>query len=254
MSPSWSRRGVSWKEDRRADGRARAHRRARTVPAAAGSQTDCSKASCRPTKSAFERRRITVLFADMVGFTDLAESLEPEELAEVLNGYLREMTAAVIACGGSVDNMIGDGVMAVFGAPEEMPEADQAWAAVRAAMEMQARCHGVGDVAPGPRHPRRSRHQGGRQHRTLHGGRVRERGDACVHGGGVRGQRRSATADRGRTRHDPLRLPYLRLGEGKVKARGTGSAHGERRPPPGRGVGDRRLGGVVVQSAGVVAR
>jgi PAS domain S-box-containing protein len=89
----------------------------------------------------FERRRITVLFADMVGFTDLAESLEPEELAEVLNGYLREMTAAVIAFGGSVDNLIGDGVMAVFGAPKAMPEAEQAWAAVRAAIEMRERCH-----------------------------------------------------------------------------------------------------------------
>ncbi len=91
-------------------------------------------------EESFERRRITVLFADMVGFTDLAESLEPEELAVVLNGYLREMTAAVIAFGGSVDNLIGDGVMAVFGAPKEMPEADQAWAAVQAAMEMHRRC------------------------------------------------------------------------------------------------------------------
>ena len=98
----------------------------------------------RPEEDSFERRRITVLFADMVGFTDLAESLEPEELAEVLNGYLREMTAAVIACGGSVDNLIGDGVMAVFGAPQEMPEAEQAWAAVQAAMEMQRRCRELG--------------------------------------------------------------------------------------------------------------
>jgi PAS domain S-box-containing protein len=83
----------------------------------------------------FERRRITVLFAD------LSESLEPEELAEVLNGYLREMTAAVIAHGGSLDNFIGDGVMAVFGAPQELPESEQAWAAVAAAMEMRQRCH-----------------------------------------------------------------------------------------------------------------
>lgn len=88
----------------------------------------------------FQRRRITVLFADMVGFTDLSESLEPEELAEVLNGYLREMTAVVLAHGGSLDNFIGDGVMAVFGAPQEQPEAEQAWAAVQAAMEMRARC------------------------------------------------------------------------------------------------------------------
>jgi len=91
-------------------------------------------------EESFERRRITVLFADMVGFTDLAESLEPEELAVVLNGCLREMTAAVIAFGGSVDSLIGDGVMAVFGAPKEMPEAEQAWAAVQAAMEMHRRC------------------------------------------------------------------------------------------------------------------
>ena len=95
----------------------------------------------RADAESFERRRITVLFADMVGFTDLAESLEPEELATVLNGYLREMTAAVIEFGGSVDNLIGDGVMAVFGAPKQMPEAEQAWAAVRAATEMRDRCH-----------------------------------------------------------------------------------------------------------------
>ena len=95
----------------------------------------------RTEEEAFERRRITVLFADMVGFTDLAESLEPEELAVVLNGYLREMSAAVIAFGGSVDNLIGDGVLAVFGAPKKMPEADQAWAAVRSAIEMRERCH-----------------------------------------------------------------------------------------------------------------
>ena len=94
----------------------------------------------------FERRRITVLFANMVGFTDLAESLEPEELADVLNGYLREMSAAVIACGGSVDNLIGDGVMAVFGAPKEMPEADQAWAAVQAGIQMHRRCDELADA------------------------------------------------------------------------------------------------------------
>ena len=98
---------------------------------------------------AFERRRITVLFADMVGFTDLAESLEPEELAEVLNGYLREMSAAVIAFGGSVDNLIGDGVMAVFGAPKQMPEAEQAWAAVQAATEMHRRCDELADALRG---------------------------------------------------------------------------------------------------------
>jgi class 3 adenylate cyclase len=80
----------------------------------------------------------------MVGFTDLSETLEPEELSEVLNAYLRQMTAAVVAHGGTLDNFIGDGIMAVFGAPEPMPEADQAWAAVGTAFEMRDRCRELG--------------------------------------------------------------------------------------------------------------
>ena len=90
-----------------------------------------------------ERRKVTVLFADMVGFTDLSDSLDAEELAEVLNEYLREMTAELVAHGGTLDNYIGDGLMAVFGAPEPMDEADQALAAVRAGVGMRDRARAV---------------------------------------------------------------------------------------------------------------
>jgi adenylate cyclase len=86
-----------------------------------------------------ERRKVTILFSDMVGFTDLADSLDPEELSEVLEEYLREMSAVLVAHGGTLDNYIGDGVMAVFGAPERMDERDQAWSAVRAALAMRSR-------------------------------------------------------------------------------------------------------------------
>lgn len=87
----------------------------------------------------FERRRLTLLFADMVGFTDLSETLEPEELSEVLNEYLREMTAVAVSYRGTLDNYIGDGLMVIFGAPERDEESVQAWAALRAAFEMKAR-------------------------------------------------------------------------------------------------------------------
>jgi adenylate cyclase len=87
----------------------------------------------------FERRKLTLLFADMVGFTDLSDTLEPEELSEVLNEYLREMTAVAVAHRGTLDNYIGDGLMVIFGAPIPEEEPAQAWSAVQAAFGMKAR-------------------------------------------------------------------------------------------------------------------
>jgi class 3 adenylate cyclase len=88
---------------------------------------------------ALSRRKVTILFADMVGFTDLSDSLDPEELAEVLDEYLRETTAALVAHGGTLDNYVGDGVMAVFGAPKPMEDREQAWSAVRAGLALRDR-------------------------------------------------------------------------------------------------------------------
>jgi len=87
----------------------------------------------------FERRKVTLLFADMVGFTDLSDKLEPEELAEVLNEYLREMTAEAVSQGGTLDNYIGDGLMVLFGAPKRAEESVQAWRALRTAFGMKVR-------------------------------------------------------------------------------------------------------------------
>ena len=91
----------------------------------------------------YERRKVTALFADMVGFTDLSDSLDPEELADVLDEYLREMGAVIVANGGTLDNYIGDGIMAVFGAPERAEEQAQAWSAVTAATQMRDRVREV---------------------------------------------------------------------------------------------------------------
>jgi class 3 adenylate cyclase len=97
----------------------------------------------------FERRKLTMLFADMVGFTDLSDTLEPEELSDVLNQYLREMTAVAVAHRGTLDNYIGDGLMVIFGAPVREEEADQAWSAVRAAFGMKARAEELTDAIRG---------------------------------------------------------------------------------------------------------
>lgn len=77
----------------------------------------------------------TVLFADLAGFTALAEKLTPAEVAELLEGYFTHAVEAIFAEGGTLDKFIGDCVMAFFGAPVEQP--DHALRAVRAAIEIQ---------------------------------------------------------------------------------------------------------------------
>jgi signal transduction histidine kinase/class 3 adenylate cyclase/DNA-binding CsgD family transcriptional regulator len=86
----------------------------------------------------FERRRVTVLFADMVGFTELSDRLEPEEVSLVVNDFLREMTAVAVGHGGTVDKFIGDEVMVLYGVPSPRDPETDAWAAVQSAWAMRA--------------------------------------------------------------------------------------------------------------------
>ena len=83
-----------------------------------------------------EPRRITVLFCDLVGFTNLSSQLEVVALAEILNEYLEAMTKAVFDRGGTVDKFLGDGVMAMFGAPEPLSCPEQARRAIATAKTM----------------------------------------------------------------------------------------------------------------------
>ena len=81
-----------------------------------------------------ERRQVTVLFADISGFTALSERLGAEQTHELLNRYFAVADAAVVGFGGAVDKHIGDAVMAVFGAP--VAHTDDPERAVRAAVEL----------------------------------------------------------------------------------------------------------------------
>jgi adenylate cyclase len=80
------------------------------------------------------RRLSTVLFSDLRGFTSFSERLEPDVVIEVLNNYLGSMSDAIMDEGGTLVCYMGDGIMAVFGAPLEQP--DHADRALRAAREM----------------------------------------------------------------------------------------------------------------------
>ena len=84
-----------------------------------------------------EKRELTVFFSDIRGFTTISEKLAPENLVELLNLYLGNMTDIVFSYDGMLDKYIGDAVMAVWGAP--LPQADHAQRACRATLEMFAR-------------------------------------------------------------------------------------------------------------------
>lgn len=94
----------------------------------------------RPEPPALGGRRqvITVLFADLQGFTPLAESVSPDQLVEILNRYLQTVADALARNGGTLDKFMGDGVMGFFNAPA--PQTDHADRAVRAAEEIVIAC------------------------------------------------------------------------------------------------------------------
>ena len=82
-----------------------------------------------------ERRVVTVLFADVVGFTGLAEHLDPEQVKRMIDRCMERLVGDITAFGGTVDKILGDGVLALFGAP--VAHEDDAERAVRAALRMQ---------------------------------------------------------------------------------------------------------------------
>lgn len=93
-----------------------------------------------------ERRKLTLVFSDVVGFTDLSDELDAEELAAFLNEYLSEMTVIADRFGATVNQLVGDGMMIFFGAPTATDDRDHALRAVRMAIEMQRHMAALRDV------------------------------------------------------------------------------------------------------------
>lgn len=82
-----------------------------------------------------ERRELTIFFSDLEGFTTLSEGLEPQELTQLLNEYLTDMTDIILASGGTLDKYEGDAIIAFWNAPADQP--DHALRACRASVQCQ---------------------------------------------------------------------------------------------------------------------
>ena len=88
---------------------------------------------------ASRRKKLTVFFSDLAGFTELTEKLESEDLTALLNQYLTEMAKVALAHGATIDKFIGDAIMIFFGDPESNGVEADALACVRMAIAMQKR-------------------------------------------------------------------------------------------------------------------
>ena len=90
-------------------------------------------------KSIHSRKNLTIFFSDIIQFTDLTDTMEPEKLAKVINSYLSEMTTIAVKSGGTIDKFIGDAIMVFFGDPETEGEVQDALKCVEMAILMRQR-------------------------------------------------------------------------------------------------------------------
>jgi len=92
------------------------------------------------------RKKLTIFFSDLVGFTNIADTLESEELTSMLNFYLNEMSKIALDYGGTIDKFIGDAILIFFGDPESKGVKTDALQCVKMAIEMQKKVKMLKDV------------------------------------------------------------------------------------------------------------
>jgi class 3 adenylate cyclase len=96
-------------------------------------------AGTHTTRVAAQRKKLTVFFSDIANFTETADSLESEELTNLLNQYLTEMSKVAVSHGATIDKYVGDAIMAFFGDPASRGSKEDAIACVKMAIAMQQR-------------------------------------------------------------------------------------------------------------------
>ena len=90
-------------------------------------------------KNTHARKNLTIFFSDIVQFTDLTDTMEPEKLASVINSYLSEMSTIAVKSGGTIDKFIGDAIMVFFGDPETEGEVQDSLKCIEMAIAMKNR-------------------------------------------------------------------------------------------------------------------
>ncbi len=91
-----------------------------------------------------EKREVTIMMTDLRGFTSLSEKLSPEDVLTIINNYLKEMTDILFKYQGTIDEFIGDAILAIFGAP--LHNEKHAEVAVACALEMQVAMKKVNEI------------------------------------------------------------------------------------------------------------
>jgi ABC-type histidine transport system ATPase subunit/class 3 adenylate cyclase len=97
-------------------------------------------------KLASQRKKLTVFFSDIAGFTETTDKLESEDVTQLLNQYLTEMSRVALEHGATIDKYVGDAIMIFFGDPETRGVKEDALACVRMAVAMQKRMRELGVI------------------------------------------------------------------------------------------------------------
>ena len=130
---------------------------------------------------ASHRKKLTVCFSDIAGFTETTDKMESEELTQLLNHYLTEMSKIATQYGATIDKYVGDAILMFFGDPETRGVKEDALACVRMALAMQRRMGELAEVwrDAGIERPLRMPHR--HPHRLLHGRQFRQRRPHGLH-------------------------------------------------------------------------
>jgi hypothetical protein len=176
---------------------------------------------------ASSRKKLTIFFSDVVNFTETTDKLESEDLTNVLNLYLTEMSNIALEHGATIDKYIGDAIMVFFGDPESRGVKEDARACVRMAIgHVEASARAAGRMAGARRREAVSlthRHQHGLRHRRQ----FRQPRSHGLYDHRQLGESDGAPSVACRDRRHPHGSRDLFLGQGRGGRRGAGADQGE---------------------------